>query len=90
MIKTTENILQEFKDTAFLWKDKETIDITIDVNPKKFIETLVSYKCLKCDGDIMAGNEKLCREVSDDVRGIEITCKSCTQKWFIHEKLVML
>jgi len=86
MIKTTEEILNEHKDVVFLWKDKETLDVIIEDASKKFIESLINYKCLKCDNDVIAGNERLCTNFNDDVRGIEITCRTCNQKWFIHEK----
>jgi len=88
-MKTTENILEEYKD-AFLWEDNETIDITIKDDSKTFIENLIDYKCLKCETNVVIGNEKLCQGIDDNVRGIEITCKSCNQRWFIHEKFVTI
>ena len=86
MTKTIETILEESKD-IFLWEDNETLDVVVEDEIKSFIEILIEYKCLKCENNIVIDNEKFCRGIDENVRGIEITCKSCSQKWFIHEKL---
>ena len=85
-MKNIKNIIDETPDT-FLWDDKETIDITLDDDDNKtFIEILIDYKCIKCGNGVIINNEKMCRGIDDNIRGIEITCKSCAQKWFIHKR----
>lgn len=88
-MKNTETILDEVKD-SFLWEDKKTIDVIISDESKTFIEMLADYKCLKCDNNIVMGNQHLCRGMDENVKGIEITCKSCDQKWFIHEQFTSI
>ena len=84
-MKDTQDIIAEIPD-AFLWEDKETIDVTLEDDIKSFLEILIDYKCIKCDNGVIAGNERMCQSIDDNIRGIEITCKSCGQKWFIHKR----
>lgn len=86
-MKDIKEIVTETPD-AFLWSDGKTIDVTLEDNTKSFLELLLDYKCIKCDSGVIIGNEKMCRRVDENIRGIEITCKSCGQKWFIHKRFM--
>jgi len=86
-MKDIKNIIAETPN-AFLWGDGETVDITIDdEDDKTFIQILIDYKCLVCDNRIVMDNEKMFREITDNIKGMELKCKSCDQKWFIHKKI---
>jgi transcription elongation factor Elf1 len=85
-MKTIEEILSANPNT-YMWKDNETVDVTI-TSDKPFIDILYSYNCLSCESSIIKGNESIINNVSDTVNGINLTCKSCGQKHFIHKHII--
>ena len=84
-MKETEQILEENGDKIYLWEDESTLDLIVDDEEKKFIEEIVNFKCLKCETNIIIGNEEILKNITNDVNGIQITCKKCEQNWFIHK-----
>ena len=86
-MKKIDEIISENKENIYLWDDKETIDIVVNDENKTFIEELLEFKCLKCDEDIIKGNEELIQEFTENVNGIQIECNSCNQKLFIHKPI---
>jgi hypothetical protein len=86
-MKEIETILTENKDKVYLWGDKETIDVVVDNENKSFIEELLNFKCLKCDANIVNGNEHLINNFTESVSGIKIKCANCQLKMFIHKPI---
>ncbi len=81
-MKKIEEILKT--PNTYLWDDEHTVDCCVS-KPLPFIEILHDFKCLSCDSEIMSGNEDLYNSFTDDINGINITCKSCKQQYFIRK-----
>ena len=83
-LKTPEEIAKEMSN-AYLHEDNETIDIIVDTEDKSFIEELLQFNCPRCTESIIKGNEKLTRQFTEHVSGIQIKCNTCEQKLFVHK-----
>jgi len=83
-LKSPEVIVDEI-DNAYLHEDNETIDIVVNDDEKTFIEELLPFTCPRCSERAIKGNEKLTKNFTEDVNGISLTCKGCSQKLFIHK-----
>ena len=79
-MKTLDEIL-ELSNTR-LWDDDKTLDVCIK-SELPFIEIILSQKCLRCDDDIINGNEKMLKAFNQNINGMKIQCKSCEQSYFI-------
>lgn len=82
-MKKIEEIIKENKNT-YLWGDKSTIDLMIN-SEKPFSDIINSSKCEACEGLLITGNEDILNKIDINVNGIQIECKTCKQKWFIHK-----
>ena len=88
-MKSIEDILSEIKEKAYLWEDNETIDVEVTDEEKSFVKELIDFKCLKCETNVIVGNENVFDKFDDNVKGARIQCKTCEQKWFIHRPVVI-
>ena len=82
-MKKIEEIIKENKNT-YLWGDKITIDLII-TSDKSFIDLINSTPCQSCGNLLITGNEDILNKIDSNVNGIQIDCKTCKQKWFIHK-----
>lgn len=82
-MKTIEEILKNNPD-VYLWADGKTIDICDD-SEKEFIKVLSDIDCLKCDTNILTNNQTMITLITPDVKGMNIMCKECGQRYFIHK-----
>jgi hypothetical protein len=87
-MKAIEQIINEY-NTTYLWNDGQTIDLLVDTQNKNFIEEMTICKCLRCDSLLANNNTELLKTLNSTVNGINITCKKCRQKWFVHKPLII-
>jgi len=87
-LKSPETIVKEM-DNAYLHEDNETIDIVVNDEEKTFIEELLPFPCPRCDEKVIKGNERLTRDFTEDVSGINLICSGCEQKLFIHKPVIL-
>lgn len=82
-MKKIEEIIKENKDT-YLWGDKITIDLIVK-SEKSFLDIINSVKCESCESLLITDNKDILNKIDSNVNGIQIDCKTCKQKWFIHK-----
>lgn len=87
-MKPIEQILKENKNT-YLWQDKATIDLVIVSDSKSFADDITSMKCEACGNLLITKNEDILNKIDVNVNGVQIECKSCKQKWFIHKPVAI-
>jgi hypothetical protein len=91
-MKSTEEILEELYEKAYLWEDGNTIDLEVNNKEKSFAREIIDFKCVKCGNNIINDNEHLLQSFTETVKGTKIQCKEkeCEQMWFIHKPVSLL
>jgi hypothetical protein len=84
-MKTHEEIIKENPHTIRRWENSNTLDIVVDDLKKPFAQEVAVFKCLCCDNNIIAGNEKFLVGLDPNTKGAKLKCHKCNQIWFIHK-----
>lgn len=82
-MKTLDQILDENPD-VYAWDDG-TLDYCFFDKEKSFLSQLMQSKCLNCDTLIIENNEARLSTMTENVRGIQLTCSKCGLNYFLHQ-----
>ena len=89
-MKTVEEVLKE-NPGIHLWKDKLTLDLTLTIETKSFLEELRETTCARCEAILLPPTSPRLREITGTVTGIHVSCKTslCRQSWYLHTPIVL-
>jgi len=85
-MKTLEELEEELTNTR-IWSDNKTLDYELPESEDTFINQLISFKCPRCTGSIIEGNQSQLRGLPKLVKGATLTCNECKLSLFIHEPI---
>ena len=81
-MKDFKDILLEHEN-IYIWDDG-TIDLCFHDKDIPFIRHIKNTKCLRCDHDIILGNEHKIIQITEYVKGIKLICNKCNLNYFLH------